>query len=63
MFLESNREELALMIRLVEERMRKEHPPTSDWSHERVPPPHTRERECWDRILHKLHGCECDVLA
>jgi hypothetical protein len=64
MFLELNRDELAMLVRLVEERVHKEremgceeraseHPATAA----------ERDEDCWCRILHKLHECECDVFA
>lgn len=64
MFLELNRDELAMLIRLVEERVHKErecgceepageHPATAM----------EREVDLCCRILHKLHECDCDVFA
>lgn len=63
MFLELNREELSQLIRLVEDRVRKESMLDRERIHEGPHYSPVRDRDCWDRILHKLHECECDVLA
>lgn len=63
MFLELNREELSQLIRLVEERVRKEFMLDRERIHDGTDYAHVPDRDCWDRILHKLHECECDVLA
>jgi hypothetical protein len=67
MFLELTREELAMLVTLVEERIRKDRWSENNGEMNVVPPSQfahlSRELEGLERLLHKLHGCECDVFA
>ncbi|MBM4004931.1 MAG: hypothetical protein FJ295_16855 [Planctomycetes bacterium] len=67
MFLELTREELAMLANLVEERIRKNRWSEKNGELNGVPPSHfsdfTHELDGLERLLHKLHSCECDVFA
>jgi hypothetical protein len=64
MFLELNREELALLVKLVEERIHSDRWNETKCETLAIPTYHCgRESGNLERLLHKLHSCDCDVFA
>lgn len=63
MYIELEREEICLLERLIEMRQSELHPEIRRTRQAQMHDELKLELESLERLLHRLHECECDVMA